>query len=78
VHEDLIAHGLVVEELARLGVRRAQQPAEQVRLLPERGGVDPGPDQRVGRPITEMPPPREWASWAKKLISSTRSLVRTP
>ena len=50
VHEDLVADGLGVEELAGLRVRRTHQPAEQVGLRPERAGVHPGADQRVGRP----------------------------
>ena len=50
VHEDLVADRLGVEELAGLRVRRADQPAEQVGLRPERAGVHPGADQRVGRP----------------------------
>jgi hypothetical protein len=50
VHEDLVAHGLVVEELARLGIRRAHEPGEQIRRLPERAGVHAGAHERVGRP----------------------------
>ena len=50
VHEDLVADRLGVEELAGLRVRRADQPGEQVGLRPERAGVHPGADQRVGRP----------------------------
>src|SRR5919201_1076126 len=48
MHEDLVADRLGVEQLARLGIGRRDEPAEQIRLLPEWVGVQPRPYERVG------------------------------
>ena len=54
VHEDLVAHGLGVEELTGLGVRRADQAAEQVDRLASRARVPVG--RARGRPRSRTAP----------------------